>query len=114
MEAQGMREIKTDELEGNMLDAAVAMAIGKRVFIAEKTGWLKDTGRSVPRYSRNWDSGGRLIQQHRISLDMEALHFAPCVARCAGGSPRFGPTPLIAAMRALVGQRLGDWVVFVA
>ena len=114
MEAQGVREIQTNELEGYMLDAAVAMALGKRIFIAAKMGWLKDTGRQVPRYSQSWDSGGRLIQQNRISLDMEALHFAPCVARCAGGMPRFGPTPLIAAMRALVGQRLGDSVVFVA
>lgn len=68
----------------------------------------------VPRYSTDWTHGGPLIEAHRIDLSAPGWREGG-VWWASGGEGsthilRQGPTPLIAAMRALVASKLGDEV----
>jgi hypothetical protein len=97
---------KTSELEGPLLDAAVAKAEGFDYLRPppQREGWAP---------SRSWSVAGPIIEREVISLS------APlCVgdygewSAFVGGSAdsEKGPTPLIAAMRAYVASKLGDVV----
>jgi hypothetical protein len=76
----------------------------------------------VPKYSFNWSQGGPLLERERLSLTYDAhWHYDPTDPEDNGerwyceltepneGSShgRYGPTPLVAAMRTLVASRLG-------
>lgn len=101
-------KIKTSDLTGATLDWAVAKCEGK-----ENT-W----GRSKLKpyeyyrgqaYSTDWAKGGPIIEREKIAIDCDdegswvASYNAKPVAY-------YGPTPLIAAMRAFVASQFGDEV----
>lgn len=97
---------KVSELEGALLDAAVAKAVGE------------DPTKVQPlRYSRSWRDAGPIIERERIELEFidpaDGTWYA-CVNPLASGHcvlPHYeGLTPLIAAMRAFVASKLGEEV----
>jgi hypothetical protein len=102
-----MTTYKVSELEGALLNAAVAMAEGAPQNLAK---WMD----SEP--SERWDHGGPIIERERIDLmdvgggEWAAVHAALNVAREAGRGAMYGPTALIAAMRAYVASVFGETV----
>jgi hypothetical protein len=116
--------IKTRELIGPALDWAVGVSEGKlsdlAVFGGSRIVWY---GRQTVGYvpycpAENWSQGGPIIDRERISIRTYANPGHPWVAFIDfGGSSvsgvkakRYGPTPLIAAMRCYVASKLGDEV----
>jgi hypothetical protein len=111
---------KVSELEGDLLDAAVALADGGKYewdrddygqrFMAETM--LGDHGfYRVPfRPSNDWSAAGPIIERERITLICvdDGLWHATLDMHDEGGSR--GPTPLVAAMRAYVASKLGETV----
>lgn len=113
-----MAKHKVAELEGALLDAAVARAenktlerdehgnlYAKKHFYSDKaTGWSP---------SRWWEQGGPIIEREAI-----ALYPPLCVGDygeweatvCGKDQGEKGATPLIAAMRAYVASKLGEEV----
>ncbi len=119
---------KVAELEGALLDAAVAKAEGvgfhledqqfgngpKRVCVAH-WGMAEDRRRYAP--STHWHSGGPILQRERITLlghddewnaATKILMSNGCIER--SGVFTSGGTPLIAAMRAYVASKFGEEV----
>ena len=110
------------ELEGVDLDRAVADALGLRVVnlnrgrdgvysgnagcrLEDFVGYLQDIG--VPRWAPSlyWDIGGPIIEQEQIDLDYMRGRSEHLRWRALCGKERidgFGPTALVAAMRAYV------------
>jgi len=92
---------KTEELSDELLDAAVAKAMG-----------LGRVPSAIWQPSRNWEHGGPIIERERITV-------GPAASKRYGwwaGQPAdhredsYGPTPLIAAMRAYVAGKVGEEV----
>jgi hypothetical protein len=114
---------KVSELEGALLDAAVAKAEGHQIEV-DNVGpvMLIDTGKFKGRvepapWSSSWAYGGPLIQRedlyvYRVSYSDESLReWASGHSRdLEDGGQSCGPTPLIAAMRAFVASKFGDEV----
>jgi hypothetical protein len=116
---------KVKELEGALLDAAVAKANGRPppgTWVRDSTPGLYesiDTSYIEPKppaFSTDWQDGGPIIERKRIGTMPIADGWAATVG---GGVPvdgpnidpdATGPTPLIAAMRAYVVGGLGDEV----
>jgi hypothetical protein len=116
---------KVAELEGALLDAAVAKAEGDALpnfwrDPEDGTCWSRP-GREEWKPSARWDQGGPIIERERIYLchepwpdvagweagiEFEALESGGYGSRFAAA----GPTPLIAAMRAYVASKFGDEV----
>lgn len=122
-----MTKHKVAELEGALLDAAVAKAEGwnrdgqgwqvpVRIAIGpdESLPGLAWQLRTDP-WSSEWMYGGPIIERERIELQLHAASdgwWAGIGSRSVpgGGWIRTGPAPLIAAMRAYVASKLGDEV----
>ena len=93
--------MRTEELTGAALDWAVAKC----------EGTLHDDG-SVSDYfqpSTDWEQGGAIIEQEKISLwsrgkEWAAESFTPNEQ----GHEETGKTPLVAAMRCYVASKMGD------
>lgn len=123
-----MIEVKTAELSGPALDWAVAMTGAVTV---EQNGLDLDArGRptvggdmKIPyEPSNNWGQCGPLIEKYNIqtSYNGNGFHRSPtgkywCAYVCEPHGPEMrpsggGPTPLIAACRAIVAAKLGDTV----
>mgnify|MGYP000314171974 FL=1 len=115
----GPHDYKTLDLEGPLLDLAVAKAIGLSALIHKVDNAiapffeccvLSERQRLQYQYmpSRNWTQGGPLVEEHCISLTHRGAD------RWAADAPGAwiveAETPLLAAMRALVGMKLGDTV----
>jgi hypothetical protein len=107
---------KVAELEGALLDAAVAKAEGLAVAsVDDIRGCLRQCEDGVARHygpSYQWDEGGPIIEREQGAFypDRWADESVIWVARMGGGNTRYqelGPTPLIAAMRAYVASRFG-------
>ena len=66
---------------------------------------------TVGKYSSRWEMAGPIIERERISISTEENGWSAniCAPRY-GLSLGFGPTPLVAAMRAFVSSKLGDEV----
>jgi hypothetical protein len=103
--------MKTSELTGAALDWAVAKCEGLG------TGADLDAGRGPGfKPSTIWAQGGPIIEREKVcvawlskqDLGMEPEHY--CVAHIDGIYTRYGPTPLIAAMRCFVSSKLGEEV----
>ena len=120
---------KTSDLEGALLDAAVARCLGHAPYFGRSHRehsneppslcWHDSDSWPTARYSSDWGVAGPITQRERIvpvygerwtegpgwhAYDYECfehVHTAPLGA---------GPTPLISAMRAYVRSRLGDEV----
>lgn len=108
-------QIKTRELEGAALDWAVAQTMteymeGFAVHI--KMGLVGENW--APPFSTDWSQGGPLIEQYKVKLtpitqkDPTVWHALTDDGQKLFSAP--GPTPLVAAMRALVAARLGEVV----
>jgi hypothetical protein len=93
---------KTAELEGALLDAAVAKAEGVGIW-AEGLSWLTE-----------WAEAGPIIERERISVfqngDGSWSAMMPQAHEDDDLVSGTGLTPLIAAMRAYVASRFGEEV----
>ena len=106
---------KTEELEGELLNAAVAKAEGLPVHpgpgrfmvaapIAQR--WAHEFD-----WAGSWKDGGPIIERERITIIWAREN--GWLGRCNSHwqvPEELGPTPLIAAMRAYVASRFGDEV----
>lgn len=110
----GPHDYTTAALEGPLLDLAVANAIGLRAVIHKVNNAiapffeccvLSENGRLQYQYtpSRGWTQAGPIIEEKRISVAAVAGGWT---AIC-GTSEARAAEPLLAAMRAFVGQKLG-------
>lgn len=104
-------KVKTSELIGPALDWAVARADGwcPAPNYFNIPTFIKGLDRRYQpqfKYSTDWSQGGPIIEQEKIEI-----YYQPAIeqwaARCAD-SLRYGPTPLIAAMRCYVASKLGN------
>ena len=117
--------IKTRELEGATLDWAVAKVSGARLSIIDMPsgqphiglqGRTSDGWPDAYSPSSDWSQGGPLIEQHSIELmtnigEQHGDHerwYAVVPTSASGSRGAMGPTPLVAAMRALVFAKLGE------
>lgn len=110
--------MNVNELEGDELDAAVALAEGHAT--PEQLQPYYGMGgerisppilRHLPRYSREWTHGGPIIEREHIELyclSRNGTVMGEWQARCAPPRIHVGPTPLIAAMRAYVASKFGE------
>lgn len=115
----GPHDYRTEELDGPLLDLAVAKAVGLAAVIHKVDNAiapffeccvLSDCGRLKYQFtpSRAWHQGGPLVEEHRISLiDRGNGRWA---ADVWAGWVTEADAPLLAAMRALVARKLGDTV----
>jgi hypothetical protein len=122
---------KVAELDGAMLDAAVAKAEGLHVeCISDISGcqlvnWHPDHGTTYYAPHWSWEHGGPLIERDAIALQPDEPLISTEVQRAAGMAPvawtawqwrdpnrrmMRGATPLRAAMRLLVASKFGDEV----
>ena len=97
-------------LSGDLLDAAVLDALGLNTTFYGSEGQGNANNRTVvvvgdpalsPFYHsfcREWEFGGRLIERHRIALRWASNRWVGTYKDIES----FGPSPLVAAMRALV------------
>jgi hypothetical protein len=113
------REMKTAELTGAALDWAVAQIEKPRLsqsFARKNVVVLAHGGLYAP--TIDWAQGGPIIEREEISIakleetlpDAIAPHPACWSGHIDGVFVRYGPTPLIAAMRCYVASKLGDTV----
>ncbi len=108
-------EVKIQDLTGAALDWAVAKAeISPMEMPPKDRVWSKYCATYSP--STDWSQGGPLIEKYAVTLTPFAISF--------GGSPSYwlvqpwdqhclpvdGPTPLIAACRAIAASVLGETV----
>ena len=115
---------KVAELEGVLLDAAVAKAEGEVVVAGHNDGiavrMQNGYGGTLDcppiHYSTQWDLGGPLIARERITIANEGPQDWWAATDVEVGNnwhitgQQLGPTPLIAAMRAYVASKFGDEV----
>lgn len=101
-------EVKTSELEGAALDWAVAQAIGMELLLCGDHPHAVIDGQIAGRYqpSTDWSQGGPLIEKYRVSVIYSDEECDPC-AWTDDTAVWPGPTPLIAACRAIVAAKLG-------
>lgn len=112
---------KTQELDGELLDRAVAKALGWELRdwhlnpSAEPKQWFDHNGGYAGYWydefspSTDWWAGGPIIEREAIGCHpVSDATWLAC--KHITGSEATGPTPLIAAMRAYVISKLGDEV----
>jgi hypothetical protein len=98
--------MKTSELTGTALDWAVAKCEGLETW--NDCCQILLVGDDEPFHpSTDWSQGGPLLDQYITKLEDYGDQWG---AEGPNLPERFGPTPLIAAMRCLVASRLGDEV----
>jgi hypothetical protein len=120
--------MKVSELSGAMLDYWVAKAEGLNVLSRETPSgvsyWAEGDNRFIgyiggehlPQYNPSQDRhlGGMISERERINTNFydgtPGLDDWSADIGNPAGSRSFGPTPLIAAMRAFVASRFGDTV----
>jgi len=96
--------MKTSELTGNALNWAVNHAEGLTDMLAPVN------------YCGKWEFGGPIIERERIAVGFDGFDDVdsalPVWSACkyVDGFERYGPTPLVAAMRYYVASKLGDEV----
>ena len=95
--------IKVSELTGNLLDHWAARANG-----------MKKGNTNYAGYSTHWNVGGPIIEREDIATNpLKGVYGIPpelCWRAEKGVDVHYGPTLLIAAMRAFVGSKFGDEV----
>lgn len=109
--------MKTSELTGRALAYAVGIAEGYKVeYWHTKSVAILSAGipRGVPwNPHTDWSQGGPIIEREAISLCPDEYiigneRWCAVMTNEGVGYESFGPTPLIAAMRAYVASRLCD------
>lgn len=110
--------MKVAELTGAELDLWVAKAEGLSIQTMHGMPSLvcadPEAFRSPDRYSSKWKYGGPLIERERIELhclSRSGGFLGEWMARITPVPLSFGPTPLIAAMRAYVASKFGAEIV---
>lgn len=86
---------------------------GEGVFDAENETYVGHIGGSIQAFAphEDWSQGGPLIEKHGIALGKIGPIGTPMAYEAGEDTAlQFGPTPLIAAMRALVASVYGDSV----
>lgn len=109
---------RVEELEGALLDAAVALAEGieVRVYPDGIDAWRVAAGGrgmySAGTYSPSTDGALAvpIIERERIALRPSSDEWVADWMGPRGTFVGLGPTPLIAAMRAYIASRFGDVV----
>lgn len=107
--------MKTSELTGAALDWAVATANGDYPqWDAERGVFYQANGDDMD-YSTDWAQGGAIIEREAVHLfqqesTSEWTASLPRDTKVGWRILRYGPTPLIAAMRCYVASKLGDEV----
>lgn len=99
--------LNVSKLSGAELDAAVAKAEGLDVREVGSTCWVvRDPGRGLLPYepSTDWDEGGAIIHRERIDFRCGAPgdEITATIIDDRGVFVGFGPTHLVAAMRAFL------------
>ena len=97
--------MKTNELTGAALDWAVAKCEGYRLDLVPEGSYTPST---------DWAQGGPIIEREKIDInatlnqnsDFDEWRAVKGIGRKT--KSRYGPTPLIAAMRCYVSSKLGD------
>ncbi|MEN6544474.1 MAG: DUF2591 domain-containing protein [Armatimonadia bacterium] len=114
-----MVKIKTADLIGVQLDLAVAKADGLPLCNEAMQGdfimvGFGDGDLEIFSPSTDWSHGGPIIERERIETrpSNDAPEWGARITDADSWSEgwKFGPTPLIAAMRAFVASKLGDEV----
>ena len=127
-------KVKTSELTGTALDWAVAKCEGLgKLHYVDVVGRISTLKTAVMVWcmelpgdghgdkfspSTDWSQGGPIIERERLCIGArhtnDVIHWDDDVLYWArtttGGHLKYGPTPLIAAMRCFVASRLGDKV----
>jgi hypothetical protein len=105
--------MKVSELTGAALDWAVANCEGElsqhggQVHLVEsKVRFYEDTLDIQYTPSTDWAQGGPIIERCCINVYYDGGGYW-CATTDSGDPPRFGPTPLIAAMRCYVASKTG-------
>lgn len=114
--------MKTSELTGAQLDYWVAKAQGWHLSAdGQHWDWNQASGQSLKFYSiaveswkpsTDWAHGGPIMERERIGLAFKDGHWGAKLGAESWdiADQRFGPTPLIAAMRAYVASTYGEEV----
>ena len=109
--------MRTSELTGAALDWAVAKCIGGHIGVADECVCfdLNDgEGFNIFKPSTDWAQGGPIIEREEIDILMEQRDLKTWAAEIyrspKGYIPQRGTTPLVAAMRCYVANKLGDEV----
>ena len=111
-----MKQIKVSEATPIQLDWMVAKCNGDFTLyhdIEQGQRFLNLwTGSAFLHYSSNWANGGALIEREEIGFAKYGPNgsWKAVIGETPRGSPFYGPTPLIAAMRCYVASKLGDVV----
>jgi hypothetical protein len=117
--------VKVCDLTGDELDYWVAKAEGFDAAIHEYRGCLITSRSGVESNyapSSRWEHGGEIIERERIMICEEGIAWGASPpngcwnpgeysAREMGPEYGYGPTPLVAAMRAYVTEKFGDAVL---
>lgn len=114
-------KIKTSELTGAALDWAIAVA--EHDELAARTIQFPDYAPFYPKVSpsTNWAQGGPIIERESITtMRLNDLYFPngneagdyweSYFSATSQQTKQYGPTPLVAAMRCHVANKLGDIV----
>jgi hypothetical protein len=103
-------KLKTSELQGAVLDWAVAKC--EQGEFMDETWWADFSHESC--YSTDWALAGPIIERERIGFKYTgtAMEFVAWVnGELSTMHDQYGPTPLIAAMRCYVASKFGDDLV---
>ena len=108
--------IKVSEATPRQLDWMVAKCEGAtdewhtdKPFFWDGVPCVREAGHDVEYTpSTDWSQGGPIIEREKIDILHE--HDMRWVAVPQKGVERYGPTPLIAAMRCYVASKMGDEV----
>ena len=109
-----MKTIKVSEVTPIQLNWLVAKCEGVRVQYDSREGLIiNDVAGWIPyRPSVAWWHGGPIIEREEIGFAKYGPNgsWKAVIGETPRGSPFYGPTPLIAAMRCYVASKLGDVV----
>lgn len=92
--------MKTSKLTGAALDWAVAQCEG----ISIRNGFDDN----CPEYSTSWSQGGPIIEHEGISINAHLDGYEWFARDYWGLNEQAAETPLVAAMRCYVANKLGD------
>lgn len=111
-----MTKLKVSDLEGAYLDYAVAKCEGRSYTFSISTGGDYNgntTHGHIRNYSSNWSLAGPIIEKERI--DIQAMinsgsdydEWSAIMGIGNRQCRRYGPTPMVAAMRCYVASKHG-------
>ena len=107
--------MKTSELAGIALDWAVAKCEGVKLYSgprdsnpAYKANWVRRKHGDLFQPSTDWAQGGPIIEREKIAIRENGDSDDWYACKRWDNHGKFGPTPLIAAMRVYLASKLGD------